>query len=121
MKFIASFKHAFNGIKSAVCLEQNFKVEFILGLISILLALAFRINTIEWIIIILCNALVLSLELLNTAIEKVCNFFHPGIHPQIKIIKDVAAGAVLIAAIASMVIAIIIFLPKIILFFKSYL
>ncbi|MBK7882733.1 MAG: diacylglycerol kinase family protein [Chitinophagaceae bacterium] len=119
MKFITSFKYAFNGIKLAICSERNFKIECTLGLLSILLSVLLKLNAIEWIAILLSNAIVLSLELINTAMEKICDFINPGIHPQIKNIKDISAGAVLVASIASMAIGFIIFFPKIIVLLKS--
>lgn len=112
-----SFKYALNGIKSAVQFEKNFQIEFVLGFISIVLGIFLHINTIEWLTIVGCNALVLSLELINTAIEKICNFIHAEYHPAIKLIKDISAGAVLVVAFASAIIGCIIFLPKIILLF----
>ncbi len=113
MKLIASFKYALNGIKTALLSERNFQIECMLGLLILLPAIIFKISSIEWMIIIGCMGLVLSLELINTVIEKLCNFFHADFHPQIKIIKDISAAAVLIGAIASVVIALFIFLPKI--------
>ena len=63
--------------------------------------------------IILCIGIVLSLEIVNTSIEKLCNFLTTDFHPSIKIIKDVSAGAVLLFSLVSIVVACIIFLPKI--------
>jgi diacylglycerol kinase len=66
----------------------------------------------EWIALVLCIALVLVAELLNTAIEYLCDALHPDLHPEIGRAKDVAAGAVLIAALAAMTVGAILFLPK---------
>ena len=71
-----------------------------------------KVDTIEWTILILCMILVLSLEMINSAIEKICDLIQPNQHPQIKIIKDVAAGAVLLASIGAAIIGAIILLPK---------
>ena len=68
----------------------------------------------EWLVVVLCITVVLTLEMINTAIEKLCDVVQPDYHPQIKIIKDIAAGAVLIAALGSIIIGAIIFVPKII-------
>jgi diacylglycerol kinase len=73
----------------------------------------FHIDRIEWLIISLNIAVVLGFEMLNTAVEKICNLVHPQHHPFVKIIKDVAAGAVLVAAIAAAVCGAVIFIPKI--------
>jgi diacylglycerol kinase len=66
-----------------------------------------------------CIAFVISMEMLNTAIEKLCDVVHKELHPDIKRVKDIAAGAVLVSAIFSLMTGLIIFLPKIILYFKS--
>lgn len=63
--------------------------------------------------VLLCNGLVIGLEMVNTAVETLSNRLHPEKHPDIKIVKDVAAGAVLWAAVMSVVIGAIIFLPKV--------
>lgn len=72
------------------------------------------ISNTEWLFIIGCSMLVMALELVNTAIEYLCDTITKDIHPAIKIIKDVSAGAVLLAAAGSVVTGIIIFFPKII-------
>ena len=73
----------------------------------------------EWIAIGFCIAFVIAMEMLNTAIEKLCDVVHQEVHPGIKKVKDIAAGAVLISAIFSLITGLIIFLPKIIMYFKS--
>ena len=113
MRIIRSFQYALTGIKKAFRFEKNFKIQIIISIIAILLGFLLQISSIEWISIFLCCALVLSLELINSAIEKSCNFVSPGVHPAIKKIKDYSAGAVLIASIFSTVIGLIIFLPKV--------
>lgn len=72
-----------------------------------------KISNTEWLFIIACSMLVLILELINTAIELLCDMVTKEIHPVIKIIKDASAAAVLLGAAGSMVTGIIIFLPKI--------
>ena len=73
----------------------------------------------EWIAIGFCIAFVIAMEMLNTALEKLCDVVHQEVHPGIKKVKDIAAGAVLISAIFSLITGLIIFLPKIIMYFKS--
>ncbi len=67
-----------------------------------------------------CTALVLGLEIINTAIEKLSDVFTTSVHPLIKQVKDIAAGAVLLVSIISLVTGCIIFIPRIILIFKNY-
>ena len=78
------------------------------------LGVVLHISAMEWLFVAGCSMLVLSMELINTAIENVCNLISTEYHPLIKIIKDVSAAAVLVSAIGSIVTGSIIFLPKII-------
>lgn len=116
-KFLAAFTYALAGIGYVIHKERNFKIQFFVALLVIAAAFWLHVNTYEWALLILCMVMVLALEMMNSAIEKVCNLLHPEKHPQIKIIKDVAAGAVLIAAIGAAIIGIIILLPKLLLYF----
>lgn len=109
IKFFKGFGFAFAGIWQMLLQERNFKVHVLALLAVISAGLYFHITTQEWINILLVSALVLSLEAINTAIEKLCDMHTKEIHPQIKLIKDVAAGSVLIAAIFALVIAFLIF------------
>jgi diacylglycerol kinase len=73
----------------------------------------FSLNSMEWISLMLCFALVLSFEMVNSAIEKLCDLVCPSINPVIKKVKDMCAAAVLLSAIISFIIGCIIFIPKI--------
>lgn len=117
MKFLRSVLFACRGIY--YCRGQlNFRLHLLATVIVIAAGLYFKINGTEWIFIILCCTLVLAMEMLNTAIEKVCDLVTTEIHPLIKIIKDVSAGAVLVCAFGSICTAAIIFIPKILLQIK---
>ncbi len=107
-----SFKYATEGIIYGLKSARNLKVDLVVSILIIVFGFIFEISSIEWLIVIMCFGLVMSLELVNTAIEEVVNLASPDIHPLAKISKDVAAGAVLLSAIASAVIGLIIFLPK---------
>ncbi len=109
-----TFLHAVNGLIHAVRQEINIKIHLLAATVVIMMGVYFGISSTEWLFIIGCCMWVLSLELLNTAIENICNLVSKDFHPLIKVIKDVAAGAVLVSAIGSAVIGLIIFLPKII-------
>lgn len=111
-KLIRSFWVAFQGIGLVLRTERNFQIHSVcLGLV-LGLGVFFSISQSEWIFILLISAVVLSLEMINTALEKTMNFIHPEKHDAVKKIKDIAAGSVLIAAIFAVAIALIIFLPK---------
>lgn len=89
--------------------ERNFKVHVLALIVVISAGFYFHITSNEWLIVLLISALVLALETINSAIEKLCDLYTKETHPQLKLIKDMAAGAVLIAAIFAVVIALIIF------------
>ncbi len=112
-KRIKSFYYAFKGLKVMVN-EPNFLIHLVAAAVAIAAGFYFDISPLEWLAVILVIALVLSLEMINTAIEKLSDFVSPDKNDKIKIIKDVAAGSVLLAAIASVVIAAVIFVPRII-------
>lgn len=110
-----AFGFAFYGLFLFMKSERNGKIQMAISVLVISAGIALQITAHEWIIVLLCIAAVLSLEMLNSAIEKLCDLVYEEYHPTIKIIKDVSAGAVLWTAIVSAIIAFIIFLPKIIL------
>ena len=113
MRFIKSIGYALHGIKYCFISEKNFRNEVIILLITTIAAIVLKIAVNEWLAILFCSALVLSLEIINTAIEKLSNVVTTSIHPVIKLVKDMAAGAVFLVSIISLIIAAIIFLPKI--------
>lgn len=110
--FLKSVLNAFNGMKHFFLTETNGMIQLAVTVIVIVLSFCLKISTTEWLFIIVCIGFVIGLEMLNTAIENLSNVVHETYHPVIKIVKDVAASAVLWAAIISLVIGCIIFLPK---------
>ncbi len=113
-KLIKSFKYAFEGIFTGIKEEQNMKIHILIMILVIIMGIILKISKIEWIICIILFGFVISMELINTAIENAVDLITKEINSQAKIIKDIAAGAVLISAISSAIIGIIIFIPKII-------
>lgn len=113
MKLIRSFKYAFNGIYHCLFFELNFKIHIIAAVAVTACGLYFHLTINEWIAVFICMAVVVSLEMMNTAIELLCDMVNPTIHPNIKVIKDVSAGSVLAAAFGSAIIGSFIFIPKI--------
>jgi undecaprenol kinase/diacylglycerol kinase (ATP) len=93
--------------------ERNAKIQGCIALAAILLGIVLHFSKTEWIFILICIALVIALETLNKAIEKTCNQITVQFQPNIKTIKDVAAGAVLWASCISAIIVCLIFIPKI--------
>lgn len=109
-----SFKYAFSGIMSAFKTEKNMKVHMIAVICVIVFGLLLKLNLLEWIICISCFVLVIGGELFNTAIEVVVDLVSPGINEKAKKSKDIAAGGVLVFAIGSLIIGLLIFVPKIV-------
>ena len=103
-KLINSFKCAIQGIKQAVKTERNVKIHITIMILVIIAGIVLKINTQEWIICIILFGLVISLELVNSAIEATVDIAMPEINEKAKVAKDVAAGAVLVSAIASAII-----------------
>lgn len=112
-KLLKSFKYAFEGIFTGIKEEQNMKVHIVIMILVIIFGIMLKISTIEWIICIVLFGLVISMELINTAIENTVDLVTKEKNEQAKIAKDVASGAVLVSAIASAIIGLIIFIPKI--------
>lgn len=113
-KMINSFKNAFNGMIVSFKQERNMKIHISIMFLVILLGIIFKIKMVEWIICIICFALVIGGELFNTAIEITIDIVTPNFNEKAKKAKDISAGAVLVLAIASAIIGFIIFVPKII-------
>ena len=94
------------------------RVHSLLAILVILAGLFFSISKIEWLFVLLCIAGMFSLEMLNTAIEKAVDLVTVEYHPLAKIAKDLAAGAVLVYTVYSIIVGMIVFLPKVIDFFN---
>ena len=111
-KRIKSFGYAGRGIKIVFGSEPNMKIHIFVAMLVILCGFVFKINITEWILCLLCIGLVFSAEMINTAIENVVDLASPEHHELAGKAKDIAAGAVLICAIISVVIGLLIFVPK---------
>lgn len=112
-RLINSFKYAFVGIKTSIFREQNLCIHFIFLVLAITCSFIFKVSNIELLIIILVSGLVISLELVNTAIENTVDI-NNKFSLEAKMAKDAASGAVLVSAITAVIIGLIIFVPKII-------
>ena len=100
-------------VSSSVKEEPNLKFHILSAFVVILAGLYFNISRFDWIVVILLIALVLTLEMTNTAIEAVVDSFTEAQHPRAKYAKDISAGAVLILSLAAAAAGLIIFLPYI--------
>jgi len=108
---IKAFGYAFSGLGQSFRQEAHLKLHLVIALMVSGLAAFFDVSKTDWIILLLAITLVISLEMLNSAIEKLCDLVQPETHPKIKYVKDVAAGAVLIACIFALLAGCIVFLP----------
>lgn len=102
-KVLRSFRFAAQGVIDLFRFENNAKVHLLIAAIVIIAGLWLQLSVVEWAILVTQIGLVWAAEAFNTAIEKLCDFVSPGIHPQIKAIKDLSSGAVLILAITAVV------------------
>lgn len=109
--FIRSLRFAFNGIFLFFRRERNGQIQGVLAVLAIAAGFFFDITRTEWLALLLCIGLVISLEMLNSAIERICNLYTTEFHPAIKIIKDVAAAAVLWSALVALAVGLLIFVP----------
>lgn len=112
-KVFKSFGYAFKGLVSLFRHENNAKVHLMAGILAVITAYYLGLSPVEWCILIIQIALVMAAEAFNTAIEKLCDVISPEKHPVIGKVKDLAAGAVLITAIAAVITGLLLFLPKI--------
>ncbi len=110
--FWQSLAFAFSGVRRALQSQRNLRIHVAIAAAVVIAAFVLRINRSEWAIVVALIALVIGLELLNTAIEALVDLASPASHPLAKVAKDTAAGAVLVAALGSVAAGLIIFLPR---------
>jgi len=108
-----SFFYAFQGLKTAFKNEPNLRIHFFLATAATIIGVLVGLSVIEWLILIFTIFWVISLELLNTMLEALVNLVSPDIQPYAKVAKDVSAATVLLSAILSVIVGIVLFLPKI--------
>jgi len=113
LNFLKAFVYAFNGLVVFFRHERNGKIQLLVAVFVVLLSLYLGLSPAEWTVILGCIAAVLSFEMINSSIEKLCNLVHPKYHPAVKTIKDMSAGAVLFVSFISTLIGAIIFIPKV--------
>lgn len=119
VKLLKSFKYAASGLKFCFKTQQNFRVQLLAGTIAVMAGIFLQISRLQWIAILICISMVLTTELMNSAIEKICDHINPFYHPQIKNIKDMAAGASLVIALMSIVTGLLIFIPALLNYINS--
>ena len=114
---LRSFGYAFEGVAYILRTQRNARIEITLAIAAVLLAAWLGITAVEWAVLVLTIVIVLGLEWINTALELAVSLASPERHPSAKAAKDVAAACVLLAAVASVVIGLLLFLPRLLLKF----
>lgn len=117
LKRIKSFSFALNGLRILIKEEHNSRIHLFATFCVICTSIFFQISKLEWLAIIFAIGFVITLEIVNSAIENISDFISPEKNDSIKKIKDLAAASVLISAITALAIGLIIFIPKITLLF----
>ena len=116
-KFLLSFTYPIKGLKYAYRNEQNLAVDVGVAMLVTIFGFIFKLNLTEWAILALTIGLVISCELINTAIEAVVDLVTEDYHPLAKVAKDTAAAAVFVFAIVAVIVGLIIFMPKLLALF----
>ena len=111
-RFIRSFQFAAEGIRTALKYEQNIRFHFLAAVVVVAAGLLTGLSLLEWLVVIGLIGGMMALEMFNSAIERVVDLATAELHPLAKQAKDMAAGAVLVFAVASAMIGLLIFLPK---------
>jgi len=114
--FFNAVLFALQGMKQFFSRDRNGQIQMVIGITAIILGFTVSLTPFQWLLVLFCIGLVISLEMINSAIERFCDLVTTEFHPGIKIIKDVAAGAVLVASITSLIIGLIIFIPALVQF-----
>ncbi len=109
---IKSMGFALRGAIKLITTEHSIMVQSSVGVLLFIAGFYFEISRTEWLFQILVLGLVLSIEGMNTAVEKIADFIHPNFHEKIGFIKDIAAGAVFFAAMTAIAVILIIYVPK---------
>ena len=110
---LKSVGFAFKGMLILIKTEASIKIQVFIAIVVTVAGFYFDISATEWMFQTAMVGLVMSIEGVNTAVEYIADFIHPDHHPKIGLIKDISAGAVFIASIVAVIIAGIIYLPKI--------
>jgi diacylglycerol kinase len=118
-RLIKSFYHAMRGLWFAIVHERNLQIDIAVAVLVIVLALVLKVSFFEFILLIGVIFLVFVAELLNTIIELIIDYVCPQYSQKVRIIKDLASGTVLIAAIGAIIVGIMIFYPHIIILFNK--
>ena len=114
MVTFSSFRHAFRGLKYVMSAERNAKIHLALAVAALIASIALQISLEQWLFVIISITLVFFAEVVNTAIEKTLDLISQENNQLVKLIKDMTAAGVLVCAFGAVIVAIVVFLPRII-------
>lgn len=121
MVSLASFKYAFRGLREVIKSERNAKIHITFAIVAIIASIAFRVGSIEFLFVFSSIVLVFFAEIINTAVEKTLDLISQENNHMVQLTKDMLAGAVLVTAFGALIVAGVVFLPKIINLFSNLL
>ena len=110
-------KVAFSGIYEFLQQDQNAKIHIVIAILTCICGFYFELTKIEWLLVTICIGMVIASEMINAAVEKLCDLVQPEFDLRVKSIKDISAGAVLIVSMAAAILGLTIFIPKVITWF----
>lgn len=109
MKFLKGFVYAFRGIIYTLTNERNMRVHLVVAAYTLFFAQFYNMSSERWALLVLTISAVFALEMVNTAVERICDMYSKEQDMRIKAIKDVAAGAVLVSAVGAVFIGVFLF------------
>ena len=111
---LRSFRYAFAGVRLLFSEEHNARIHATITVLVVVAGIVLRVSPVEWGVLVICIGMVLAAEAFNSAIERVANYLTTERDDRIRDIKDLAAGAVLLCAIAAAIVGLIVFVPHIV-------
>ena len=111
---LRSFRYAFAGMRLLFGEEHNARIHATITVLVVVAGIVLRVSPVEWGVLVICIGMVLAAEAFNSAIERVANYLTTDRDDRIRDIKDLAAGAVLLCAIAAAIVGLIVFVPHIV-------
>ena len=113
VKLLSSFRHAFDGVVHVITQERNARIHLLIALLVVGMGFVLRLGLLEWSLLLVAVGLVFTAEMLNTVVEILVDLTVQQVHPMAKVVKDVAAGAVLLMALVAVIIGFIVLGPPI--------
>ncbi len=119
MVALSSFKYAFRGLKEVIRTERNAKVHLLMAFLALIASIVLKISLVEFLFVLISIVLVIFAEIINTAIEKTLNLISQENNHAIQLTKDMMAAAVLLTAIGAVIVALVVFVPRLYEIIKS--